>query len=119
VKKANLKLTDEMCQASYGARADLWIEGFTLCRARCAIRCVERAYILSGKPSDRYDFVRKVLQQLDKQRSCEKPHPLHWEITAFCKLIAEGGKRDRFYAALMHTRAKRAIHKVMLGGRRG
>lgn len=114
-----LNLTPEMCEALWGARAELWIEGFTLCRARVAIKCVQRVYKKMGRPSDLYGFATYVLGSLDDMRRAGHPHLLHWEITAFLKHIVEGGDRATFYAGLSHTRAKRAIHKVMLGGRRG
>lgn len=113
-----VRLTDEMCEALYNGRSSIWIEGFTLARCRVAIRCVERVYMFRPDLRDPYDLSRFILASLDRQRKRSQPHPLHWEITAFVKHICQGGTRRTFYAGLCHTRAKRAIHKVMLGGRR-
>jgi len=113
-----IRLTDDECLALWNARGDLVVEGFTLLRTRVAIRCVERAWRNHFKGTDRFYYCMKMVQSLDKQRQRGKPHPLHWEIIMVVKEIQRGGRREHIYANLRHVKAKRAIHKVLHGGRK-
>jgi len=119
---AAIRLTAEQCEALYVGRSDLWIEGFTLCRARVTIRVMEawyREWQQNREAVPYYDYFPKhVIMKLNHMRKRGQTHMLHWELTAFAKCIDRKERREQYYAGMAHTRAKRAVHKVMHGGRK-
>lgn len=115
---ATIRLTDEQAAALYNSRGDLWLETFTLVRLRVAIRVVERIYKLKYRGTDKYYYITQIMGTLERRRAAGHSHMLHFEIIAVLKEIQRGNKREMIYANMRHIRAKRAIHKVMHGGRK-
>lgn len=115
---APIRLTDEQAAALYNSRGDLWLETFTLVRMRVAIRIIERIYKLKYRGTDKYYYIAEIMKTLEKRRAKGDSHMLHFELIAVLKEIQRGHRREMIYANLRHVRAKRAIHKVMHGGRK-
>lgn len=112
-------ITEEVAMSLWVGRSDLWTEGFTLIRLRVAIRVADRLWHHWARITSKTPFPRYLLNRLDKMRSEGMPHPLHWELTTIAKDLQKGLKRHHTYARFCFHRARRAIHKVRWGGRRG
>lgn len=113
-----LPLTSEQCIDLWVARPSLWVEGFTLCRLRVAMRCVDRLYFATKDRIGHQEFPLYVVRALERRRDAGHLHPLHWEMLAVAKNWGTDVRRWHMYAQILRFRATRSIHKVRYGGRR-